>query len=299
MTLIYVNRRRFAKLLLAGSIARAANPPDRVEIGGATIEVSIDPDLPRAILLDWVTQSARAVSGYFGKFPVSHYALQITLGRRRGVLNGTTWGYPAAHTRVTVGRETTPADFKEDWMLTHEMIHTGFPSVEERHHWIEEGTATYVEPIARAHAGQLTPERVWGDMVRDMPQGLPESGDQGLDRTPTWGRTYWGGAMFCLLADIEIRKRTKNTKGLQDALRAINRAGGTIEADWPIERAFNIGDKATDGNTLMELYRQMGSKPVAVDLADLWKQLGVHRDPKGAVTFDIGAPQAAIRGAIA
>ena len=42
-----------------------------------------------------------------------------------------------------------------------------------------------------------------------MPKGLPQAGDQGLDNTGTWGREYWGGAMFCLLADIEIRKATK------------------------------------------------------------------------------------------
>ena len=58
-----------------------------------------------------------------------------------------------------------------------------------------------------------------------MPKGLPAAGDRGLDYTPTWGRTYWGGALFCLLADIDIRKRTSNRFGLQDALRAIVAAG--------------------------------------------------------------------------
>jgi hypothetical protein len=65
-----------------------------------------------------------------------------------------------------------------------------------------------------------------------MRQGLPEVGDRGLDLTHTWGRTYWGGALFCLAADVEIRRRTGNTMGLQDALRAINKAGGTIESEW-------------------------------------------------------------------
>jgi hypothetical protein len=69
---------------------------------------------------------------------------------------------------------------------------------------------------------------MWADLVRDMPKGLPEPGDQGLDNTHTWGRTYWGGALFCFLADIEIRKQTKNEKGLQDALRGILNAGGDI-----------------------------------------------------------------------
>jgi hypothetical protein len=177
------------------------------------------------------------------------------------------------------------------------MIHFGFPSVEPRHHWIEEGIATYVEPIARAQVGKLTAERVWREMVDRMPQGLPAPGDQGLDNTHTWGRTYWGGAMFCLLADIEIRKQTGNAQGLRDALRAINRAGGTIEADWPLERVIEVGDKATNGKVLVELYTQMASKPVSVDLLDLWTQLGVVRADRG-VTFDNRAALASIRASI-
>lgn len=50
-----------------------------------------------------------------------------------------------------------------------------------------------MEPIARAQIGGLSLERVWGDMMRDMPQGLPAAGDEGLDNTHTRGRTYWGG----------------------------------------------------------------------------------------------------------
>ena len=74
---------------------------------------------------------------------------------------------------------------------------------------------------ARARTGELSTEKVWGDLVRGLPQGLPGRGDEGLDRTHTWGRTYWGGALFWLLADVEIRERTGNRFGLEDALRAV------------------------------------------------------------------------------
>jgi predicted metalloprotease with PDZ domain len=111
------------------------------------------------------------------------------------------------------------------------------------------------------------------------------------------GPDLLGGAIFCLLADIEIRKRTGNSKGLQDALRAINRAGGTVESDWILERALEIGDKATDGGTLIELYGQMASKPVSVDLPNLWAQLGVRPNGQG-VALDDQASWAEIRSAI-
>ena len=62
-----------------------------------------------------------------------------------------------------------------------------------------------------------------------MPQGLPERGDKGLNDTPSHDRRYWGGAMFCLVADVEIRRRTHNRFGLKHALRAVLEAGGTLK----------------------------------------------------------------------
>jgi predicted metalloprotease with PDZ domain len=130
-----------------------------------------------------------------------------------------------------------------------------------------------------------------------MPKGEPESGDQGLDKTPTWGRTYWGGAIFCLLADVGIRERTKNQKGLEDALRGINRAGGNISEDWDIGKALALGDKATATTVLRDLYNEMRDKPAPVDLEQLWKKLGIAMTD-GKVTFDDNAPEATIRRAI-
>ena len=286
---------------LADQATKLADQPTKLKEGGAEIEVSFESDhfeLPQPALLGWVSQAARAVSAYYGRFPVPRARVRIFAGGGRGISHGTSYGDDGAWCRITVGRGTTAADLNDDWMLTHEMVHFAFPSVPRGHHWIEEGSATYVEPIARVHIGNLTAAQVWSDMLRDMHQGLPAEGDRGLDNTHTWGRTYWGGALFCLLADIGIRKNTANAKGLEDAMRAINRAGGTIEVDWPLERALEIGDKATDGKILMELYRKMGAQPVMVDLPDLWKQLGVARATDGTVVFDDRAPLAGVRKAI-
>jgi hypothetical protein len=287
---------------LAGSrgILRGADPTQRLDLGGASLEVYISSDnfVPgNSALLDWVRRSARAVMAYFGRFPVERARLYITVTERGRVSHGVTYGEDGAHITISVGRNATIDDLYRDWELTHEMVHLGFPSVNRSHHWIEEGIATYVEPIARAAIGVLTAEEVWGEMRRDIPQGLPQAGDQGLDRTHTWGRTYWGGALFCLSADVEIRRRTGNAKGLQDALQAINHGGGTIEAEWPLERALRIGDEATQGRTLTELYRKMASQPFAVDLDKLWEQLGVGENG-GRTILDDRAPLARTRKAI-
>jgi hypothetical protein len=206
-------------------------------------------------------------------------------------------GFPAM-TRIHIGQHATQQDLKDDWMMTHELVHMAFPNLPDDQHWMEEGLATYVEPLARLLTGELTAQKVWDDMVRDIHQGQPQPGDQGLDRTHTWGRTYWGGALFCLVADVEIRRATSNRKGLRDALRAIVEHGGTIDHNWDLPRALAIGDAATGTHVLTEQYTKWKGAPVTVDLDKLWAELGIRRNGDD-VEFVNDTPMARIREAIA
>ena len=282
--------------------SESAGVSQAISACGSTIDLTIHGDtqqLSPAVIVNWINRAAEAVCTYYGRYPVPHASLNVYIRGHAGVHGGVT--YPAengARIRISVGAGTSQDQLNDDWMLTHEMIHPAFPYMTENHHWIEEGISVYVEPIARAQAGQISATQMWHDIVRDMPQGEPEPGDEGLDNTHSWGRTYWGGAMFCLLADVRIREQTHNRKGLQDALRGILDAGGNIDEDWPIERAFTAGDKATGTTVLMDLYRQMRDKPVQVDLDSVWQKLGIERRPKGEIVLVSHAPEADIREAI-
>jgi len=285
-----------------GSIPlRAADDQSfQITAGESTIDVTFAPadfDLRPPAIIGWISTAARAVSAYFGKFPVASESVRVrAIADRAGVLGGTTYGQ-GPRTIMRVGQHVTSGQLDRDWTMTHEFLHLGFPSMPPQHNWIEEGIAVYAEPIARAQIGADTAQQAWGGMVRDMHQGQPGPGDRGLDVTHTWGRTYWGGAIFCLLADIQIRERTANRLGLQHALRGVLAAGGTIEYDWSIEDAFAAGDAAVKALVLTELYNQMKDKPVTTDLDQLWKRLGVEPVNSGVV-FHADAPLAAIREAI-
>jgi hypothetical protein len=271
-----------------------------IQVSGGKIEVSL-PDEAMALsagdLLAWVKNCAGVVAMYYGRFPVDHVSLRIRTGSGSGVRHGVTYPTNGGLILITVGREATTETLADDWVLTHEMIHLAFPSMDDDHHWIEEGISTYVEPVARAQAGRLPVAEVWKEFLQYMPKGEPGFGDAGLDHTPTWGRTYWGGALFCMLADVKIRERTQNRKSLRDALRAILASGGTISQDWEIEKAFAVGDKATGTGVLLELYREMRDKPAPVDLDQLWSKLGLALR-SGEVVFDDKASGAQIRKAI-
>ena len=276
-----------------------------LKIGESVLQVDFangSMDLTTDQVLKHIREAAEAINTYYGRFPVARARILVvpTQSGGREAIGGTTWGdvggFPA-FTRLRIAEHATQADLDDDWVTTHELDHMAFPNLPEENHWMEEGLASYVEPVARVMTGNLQAPRIWADMVRGMPQGEPKPGDEGLDRTHTWGRTYWGGALFCLVADVEIRKQTHNRKGLRDALRAIVAEGGTIDHSWPLDRAFAVGDKATGTHVLSDMYAKWKDAPVEVDLPKLWEELGVRPAGRDA-EFDSKARLAKVREAI-
>jgi hypothetical protein len=282
--------------------SRTSLAPATIMVGSGTINIEFAPghlELPSTLVIGWVLAAARAVTTYYGRFPVQEAnVLIVPVEHRGGILSGTSWGTRPVSTRIYLGELVDNGQLKTDWIMTHEMVHYAFPSMPEEHHWIEEGIATYVEPLARLETGEIEVAKVWGDLIEGLQLGLPAPGDQGLDHTHTWGRTYWGGAMFCLLADIRIHRQTKDRYGLRDALRAIVNAGGNMETSWPLTRALEVGDRAVGAPVLMGLYEEMNATQLKPDLPQLWRKLGVETAHR-PVTFDDTAPWASTRRAIA
>jgi hypothetical protein len=138
---------------------------------------------------------------------------------------------------------------------------------------------------------------LWRSLVEGLPKGQPDPDDRGLDGTDTWGRRYWGGAMFWFLADVEIRERTHNARSLDDVLRAVNRAGGNVAVRWDLDRVLALGDEVTGVSVLLPLRRRLGDAPVTTDLAAVWRRLGVAQ-VRGRMVYDDAAPLAAVRRGI-
>jgi hypothetical protein len=272
--------------------------------GGAQVQLSFDAaqfTLPTAAICGWAVSAADTVSAYFGHFPVAQLRVSLKPMDRDGVSGGTTYGNTGQGALIVIrlGRGSSQAQLDQDWVVVHEMVHLAVPAVPDNSHWLEEGIATYVEPVARAQRGLLDPQRVWADMYRDMRKGLPAEGDEGLDHTATWGRTYWGGALFCLLADVEIHRRSGNHLGLREALRGVLARGGDIQSEWPTQGVFEAGDDAVGLSVLTALYKRLGEgpEPKPAELDKLWKDLGVEADGDGVRLRD-DAPLAKVRIAI-
>ena len=287
--------------LVGAGVLRADPTVERLKAGKSTVEVSIAAgavDLGRPAVVDWIDKAVRAVETFYGRFPVPEARVEVQpVEGRQSVFNGVTFGRVPTLTRISVGSQINQEKLNEDWVMTHELVHLAFPSVPRRHHWIEEGLSTYIEPLARLHLKQISEDVFWRDMIRDMPQGLPKEGDRGMDFTHTWGRTYWGGALYCLQAEVAIREKTSNKRGLQHALRGILEKIGSIQEDSEIEPVLAAGDKATGTQVMTELYGRMKDQPEPMDLPELWKALGVSW-VDGRISYHDKARLAAVRRAI-
>jgi hypothetical protein len=269
-------------------------------VQGATLCVTIDDPtqaLRQQLLRDWIERSARIVADFYAHFPAPLVELRIRAAPGGGVGGGRTTNESGLVIQVSVGREVTPGELAADWVLVHEMVHLALPELGRRHNWLAEGLATYVEGIARAQFGNRDVSDVWAEYRHSMPLGLPHAGEGGMDQTPTWGRTYWGGALYCLQSDVRLREQTGNRVGLQTALRAVLQETQGYRAERDIDDVLRIGDAATGTRVLQDLYREVKATAVAPDLELLWTRLGVPNDPKSQA-FDDHAPLAAIRIAI-
>ena len=254
-----------------------------LNIGGAKIEINFTQGvaeegykLNRQQVIAWVERSANAVTKYFKRFPVKTLRMSITDGARDRV-NGVAYHGVEPLVMINIRPSFNEITLANDWVMVHEMVHLSFPPVHRRHQWLLEGLATYVEPITRVRAGILAEDKAWEWLIKGTPKGLPEAGNQGLDFTPTWGQRYWGGAIFFLVADMRIHQQTNNRFGIEHALRAIQRGGGSmqLEHNWEVVKALSIGDKATGTNVLVNLYNEMKDKPVMTDLKAIWRDLGL------------------------
>jgi hypothetical protein len=268
---------------------------ETLSIGGAKLELGIAaPDLmadtPR--VRAWIVAAAEAVSRYFGRFPVDG-TLILVVPQLHG-LHGKEMGGGGASVLIQMEPGCDLRDPRFEWQAAHEMVHLAVPELDRSHMWLTEGLATYVEPFARVMTGELPSEKVWRDLVAGLPLGMPAPGDRGLDHTHSWGRTYWGGALFAFVADIEIRKATAGQRSLGTALRGVLAAGGDTRVLWTVDRFASVCDRAVGRAIVTKLYQHWRDRPVHVELDSVWRDLGISIEQK-QLKLDERAPLAPIR----
>lgn len=237
--------------------------------------------MPDAQIREWIEESAAITVPLFGRFPVDHTSLFVVPAKgEREVVFGKVLSLAGASVVLVVGDRMTAASRHDDWVLVHELFHLGFPTFRGEGRWLGEGLATYYEPLLRARAGWTSDSEVFRQFARNMPRGQAArgSGEGGLARRDDLDTIYWGGALFCLAADVRIREETRGVRSLDDVLRATVERGGDATRVWSVRDVVELGDRVTGTTVLSEMFERHAARGERIDLEGLFDALGVGRE---------------------
>jgi hypothetical protein len=274
-----------------------------LELPGGRIELVLLDGAPRLAIDDlagWAERSARLIADFYGRFPAARTLLVLVpVEGEAAVLFGKLLPESAPGVAVLLGTRTGAAALERDWILLHELFHIGVPSFDDEGKWFDEGLATYFEPILRVRAGMLSELELWQEFGRGMPRGLPSLAHYGLERAPGYAGMYWGGAVYCLLADVELRKSSGLTLGLEDAVRAVFSGGGRSSDVWSLDETFALAERTLDTDVLSSLRKRHADGPAPVDLDALFAELGVVVRDGNVLALRNDAPLSSVRAALA
>lgn len=260
-------------------------------------------DAPIAVsqeeLRRWIGDVAASNRRFWGAVPVAPALVAIIpVTGKKGLPFGRVMAGGGATILLLLGAETSLSQLYDEWVLVHEFLHLGSPLMRDTGIWLNEGIATYFEPILRARAGWKSEDAVWHEWLLNMQRGLPALTETGLKEAPS-RRSYWGGALFLLLADIQLRRHSGGRVGTEDCLRAVLQEGADVRQRWLTETMLSACEAAT-GHTgvLNDLAQKYVYGHHPLDLDQVWRDLGVSLGEDGSIHYDDTAPLAAVRQSI-
>jgi len=297
--------------LRADSDGRYAVPLRRIDEVGplllgdvTTTRLTGDPQLTLAlptgtalsseVLAAWVNAVAEGNRRFWGRSPAQNGLAILVPSPRGGVPFGRVLSLGGSVVTVLVGKDATAQDLYDDWVLVHEFLHLGSPLMRDAGPWLNEGIATFYEPVLRARAGWKTEDEVWREWISQMPRGMPAMTGIGL-RNAGRGGIYWGGAVFVLMAEMKLLQASKGTYGFSDCLRQVLADGGDATTKWPTMNLLQSCDKAVGAEVLAPLAQSHIAQGSAMKLEEVWQKLGVTLLENGKITYDDSAELAWLR----
>jgi hypothetical protein len=278
--------------------------PAHIDVpGGGTLDVvALGPPVAMgdAAAIAWVRDAAGCVARLYGRFPAEATVFVLPVPGADEVVFGRVLSLAGGSVALLVGSDTPASAEHGDWVVVHELSHLGTVSFVGEGHWLEEGLATYYEPVLRERAGWMREEDLWKHFVSQMPRGVHKEGEPpSLEERDDIDSTYWGGALFAFLTDVRIRTVSRGQRSLDDVLRASLARLGDATHEATLADFVRVAGEATGNGAFGEVYSHFAMGGEAVDLDGIWRSLGVVAKPDGTVTLRDDAPLASVRRGIA
>ncbi|WP_240358333.1 hypothetical protein [Myxococcus vastator] len=231
----------------------------------------------------WLGKAAEEVRTVRRAFPHPRITVRVIPApghRGPSVFGMVRWSSPPSIS-ISVGQEARPEDFARDWVAVHEMLHLTHPVFVPRVSWLSEGLATYYTEVARARSGRQDSRRAWAELLGGFARGREGNDTRTMREAVSQDSfslaVYWTGALFALHLDVELRRITGNTQGLDDVLELLATRGGSSTFG-----AFGSAVDAVAGQPLFNaLLERHLPRPAFAEQAGLLEALGVQEGPNG------------------
>ncbi len=252
-------------------------------------------------LRSWVHMAMTAIDGFYG--PLTPPRILVNLVPVAGSTKAGLFGsvlrplYPSAI--IYFGSACPGIDKAEEWVVVHELFHTGNPFTRRKIPWFIEGFTTYYQDVLRARSGAMTTVATWGDLWDGFrrhcqPSGgssLKDESDQ-LRSSYHYTRVYWGGACLAFFADVAIREHSRGKQSLDDLLRELRVRSQRAALDE--DQILTALDQAAGGKQVSGWLRERRALPVRERL----QRLGVEITGDDSVRLHDDAPLSALRKAM-
>lgn len=281
----------------------------RVKIPTAEFDVAVLGDgfgARTGAVTEWVRNSAEVAAKLLGRFPVDRAQVLMVADARRSsfglALRG---GGPTAV--LLVPTEPSDAELADDWTGVHELLHFTHPPMTTSEAWFYEGVVTYLTPVARARAGDITERAAWTELFDGYHRGHHKSGtglplheeSRRMHETRAYWRVYWAGAAIALMWDVELHRQGRS---LAETMRSLVDLHLDTSRKWTGRQLAAKLDATCHCDVHQRIAEQHLDRAEFPDLRPYADSLGIHYTPgkglDGTVALDPRAREAALRHAI-
>jgi M61 glycyl aminopeptidase len=272
--------------------------------GGAQLAISlvgVPRAAPSAPYAQWMSAIVGTMAQQFGHFPVP--AAQILIVLQPASSEPVPWGEVlragADGLLLYVDGSRPLTVLAADWVAFHEFSHFLHPYLPRRDSWWAEGLASYYQNVLRARAGYLTGDAAWRALHAGFARGLREvDGQTSLAQASSemtasrkFMRVYWSGAAIALLADVELRLRTRNQTSLSSVLAQFADCCLSAAREWTAQEFMQRLDELAGVPVFVPLLTRYVAAVAFPDLAPAYAVLGLRATGTRLEFLEGGAEQ--------
>ena len=154
-----------------------------------------------------------------------------------------------------------------------------------------------------ARAGRYSTHEAWQKLYDGFERGRASVPDLSPNQAAGGGernsrmKIYWSGAALALMADVELRRRSRGHESLDTVLDRLQRCCLPAQGSWSGRRLFATLDSFLDEPLFVELYDRYADTAGFPDVRPLLARLGVTAED-GEVRLRSDAELAEIRAAL-